>query len=66
MRRKPFEDNVMAIRFLARLARVAPGEALRTAIARSLPVVTQRPAVEERGRMIGDLLLALEETRGLR
>jgi uncharacterized protein len=65
-RRKPFEDDVMALRFLAHLARVAPSDTLRSAIARGIPVVANRPAIEQRGRMIGDLLLALEETRGLR
>jgi uncharacterized protein YyaL (SSP411 family) len=65
-RRKPFEDDVMALRFLARLARLDPGGTYRDAIARSLPVVTARDAVEARGRMVGDLLLCLEETRGVR
>jgi hypothetical protein len=66
VRRKPFEDDVMAIRFLARVARLAPTDAYRDAIARALPVVATRAALAERGRMIGDLLLALDETRGLR
>jgi hypothetical protein len=65
-RRKPFEDDVMAIRFLARMQRLAPSDAYRAAIARALPVVASRQAVEERGRMVGDLLLALDETRGVR
>jgi uncharacterized protein len=65
-RRKPFEDNVMAVRFLARLARAAPDDAIRTAVAHALPVVATKAAIEDRGRMIGDLLLALEETRGVR
>ena len=42
-RRKPFEENVMAVRFLARLSRVAPSDAYRSAIGRALAVVgTQR------------------------
>jgi len=65
-RRKPFEDEVMAIRFLTRLERLAPSDAARSAIARGLAAVATRPAIEERGRMVGDLLLALEETRGAR
>jgi uncharacterized protein len=65
-RRKPFEDDVMAIRFLARLQRLAPDDAYRNAVARALPGVANRQAVEERGRMLGDLLLALEETQGVR
>jgi uncharacterized protein YyaL (SSP411 family) len=66
VRRKPFEDEVMALRFLARLARLAPSQTLTAAIARGLPAVANRPAIEDRGRMVGDLLLALEETRGVR
>ncbi|HEY3815530.1 MAG TPA: DUF255 domain-containing protein [Polyangiaceae bacterium] len=65
-RRKPFEDDVMAIRFLARMQRLAPSDATRDAIAHALPVVATRSAIAERGRMIGDLLLALEETKGVR
>jgi uncharacterized protein len=65
-RRKPFEDDVMAIRFLARMQRLAPSDATRDAIAHALPVVANRAAIQDRGRMIGDLLLALEETKGVR
>ena len=65
-RRKPFEDDVMAIRFLARMQRLAPNDATRDAIAHGIPVVATRPAIEDRGRMVGDLLLALEETKGVR
>jgi uncharacterized protein YyaL (SSP411 family) len=64
--RKPFEDGVMALRFLARLHRLAPSESYRDAIARSLPTVANRQAIADRGRMVGDLLLALEETKGAR
>jgi|HubBroStandDraft_2_1064218.scaffolds.fasta_scaffold07691_4 uncharacterized protein YyaL (SSP411 family) len=65
-RRVPFEDDVMAARFLARLARAAPSEAYRDAIAGAIAAVATHQAIDDRGRMIGDLLLALEETRGLR
>ncbi len=65
-RRKPFEDNVMAIRFLARLSRVAPSDAYRAAIGRALAVIGTREAVDDRGRMVGDLLLAIEESKYLR
>jgi uncharacterized protein YyaL (SSP411 family) len=65
-RRKPFEDDVMAIRFLARMQRLAPSDATRDAIAHAIPVVATRTAIEGRGRMVGDLLLALEETKGVR
>jgi uncharacterized protein YyaL (SSP411 family) len=65
-RRKPFEDNVMAIRFLAHLSRFAPSDAYRSTISRAVAVIGTREAIADRGRMIGDLLLALEETKYLR
>jgi uncharacterized protein YyaL (SSP411 family) len=65
-RRKPFEDNVMAIRFLARLSRFAPSDTYRSAIGRALAVVGTQDAIDERGRMLGDLLLAIEESKYLR
>ena len=65
-RRKPFEDNVMAIRFLGRLSRFAPSDAYRSAIGRAFAVVGTQEAIDDRGRMVGDLLLAIEETKYLR
>jgi uncharacterized protein YyaL (SSP411 family) len=65
-RRKPFEDNVMAARFLARLSRAQPTDAYRAAIASALASAARPKAVEDRGRMVGDLLLAIDETRGAR
>jgi hypothetical protein len=66
-RRKPFEDNVTAIRFLARLAKLQPEDPrYRTAIAGTLRAIATPDAIKARGRMLGDFLLALEETRGLR
>jgi uncharacterized protein YyaL (SSP411 family) len=65
-RRVPFEDDVMAARFLARLTRAAPTDAYRDAIAGAISAVATRQAIDDRGRMIGDVLLAFEETRGLR
>jgi len=65
-RRKPFEDDVMALRFLASMQRLAPSDATKDAIAHAIPVVATRQAIEDRGRMVGDLLLALEETKGVR
>src|SRR5262249_4740725 len=65
-RRKPFEDNAMAVRFLARMARVAPeagAEAYRAAIARAVRGVFTREAILGRGRFLGDLLLAMDEAR---
>jgi hypothetical protein len=55
----------MAVRFLAKLMRLEPDDAYRQAIARTLPRLAARRAIEERGRMLGDFLLALEETRSL-
>ncbi|HEY5145373.1 MAG TPA: DUF255 domain-containing protein [Polyangiaceae bacterium] len=65
-RRRPFEDNVMAVRFLAPLARITPTDAYRAAIQRALAAVTTREAIDDRGRMVGDLMLAIEESRGVR
>ena len=56
----------MAIRFLARLSRVAPSEAYKSAIGRALAVIGTQEAIDDRGRMIGDFLLALDETKYLR
>jgi uncharacterized protein YyaL (SSP411 family) len=66
-RRKPFEENVMAIRFLARLVRA--GRATDTAphtIACALRAIATPEGIKGRGRMLGDFLLALEETKGVR
>jgi uncharacterized protein YyaL (SSP411 family) len=63
VRRKPFEDDVMAVRFLALLDRVTSTREHADAIGRTLAVVTRPDAVDARGRMIGDLLLALDDVR---
>jgi uncharacterized protein YyaL (SSP411 family) len=65
-RRKPFEDNVAAIRMLARLARTTKDAKYGRAIAAALRAIATPDAIKERGRMIGDFLLALDETRGVR
>jgi len=65
-RRIPFENDVMAARFLAHLARAVPTDAYRAAIAGALSAVATHDAIDDRGRMIGDLLLAFEETRDVR
>jgi len=62
-RRIPFEDNVMALRFFARLE---PTPRLRTAIGRILRAISTPDEIKARGRMLGDYLLALEETKGRR
>ncbi len=65
-RRMPFEENVMAVRFLALLSRFAPSDGYRAAIGRALAGVASSQAIDDRGRMLGDLLLALEESKHLR
>ena len=70
VRRKPFEDDVTAIRLLARLARdprpEPDGARAIAAIASALRSVATPDAIKARGRVLGDFLLALEETRGVR
>lgn len=63
VRRKPFEDDVMAVRFLALLDRLASSREHADAIGRTLAIVSQPEAVDARGRMVGDLLLALDDVR---
>jgi uncharacterized protein len=68
-RRVPFEDNVNALRLLARLARALPGDEgakYRVAIDRVLRAVSTPEKIKAQGRMLGDYLLALEETKGVR
>jgi uncharacterized protein YyaL (SSP411 family) len=68
-RRVPFEDNVMAVRLLTHLARAVPAaEAKRyaSAIDRILRAISTPEEIKARGRMIGDYLLALEESKGVR
>ena len=67
-RRKPFEDNVMMLRVLAKLAKVAPEKAAiyKRAIDRTLRAVATPDRVKDRGRMVGDFLMALDETKDVR
>ena len=68
IRRKPFEDNVMMLRVLAKLVRAVPEKAARyqRAIDRTLRAVATPDKIVERGRFLGDFLLALEETKAAR
>jgi uncharacterized protein YyaL (SSP411 family) len=67
VRRKPFEDNVTALRFFARLAHMKPTDTrYPVAIEHALRTVVTPDAIKGRGRMLGDFLLAIEETRGVR
>jgi uncharacterized protein len=66
-RRVPFEDNVMALRLLARLSHLdgaAVGE--QRAIDPLIRAVARPELIKKEGRMIGNFLLALEETKGIR
>ena len=68
-RRVPFEDNVVAVRMLARLAHAlprVPAKKLAPVIDRLLRALSKPEEIRGRGRMIGDFLLALEETKGVR
>lgn len=68
-RRVPFEDNVVAIRMLSHLARALPAKEAKTYAAsldRLLRATSKPEEIKARGRMIGDYLLALEESRGVR
>jgi len=68
VRRTPFEENVMAMRFLARVAKAEPqkAEPYTRAIGRTIRGVATPDEIKGRGRMLGDFLLALEETKGVR
>jgi uncharacterized protein YyaL (SSP411 family) len=65
-RRIPFEDNVMALRMFAKLARGSTSPKYRMTIDRVLRAISVPEEIRARGRMLGDYLLALEETKGLR
>jgi uncharacterized protein YyaL (SSP411 family) len=65
-RRVPFEDNVMALRLLARLARTSVDPKHKIAIDRILRAISSPEEIKARGRWLGDYLLALEETKGVR
>ena len=68
-RRKPFEENVMAIRFLAKRARANPSAAnaaYAKGIAGAIRAIATPEQIKNRGRILGDFLLALEESQGAR
>jgi hypothetical protein len=65
-RRIPFEDNVLALRFLARLTKAAPAGKWTTAIDRMLRALARPELYKPEGRFLGDFLLALEETKPVR
>ena len=66
-RRIPFEDEVMALRMLARIAKRPSADAkYAVAIGRILRAISVPEEINGRGRWLGDYLLALEETKGAR
>lgn len=65
-RRVPFEDNVLALRFLARLGQAAPSAKLTAAVDGLLRALARPELIKGRGRMLGDFLLALDETKPVR
>jgi uncharacterized protein YyaL (SSP411 family) len=68
-RRVPFEENVVAARMLSHLAHALPAaDAKKYSIAldRVLRATSKPEDIKSRGRMIGDYLLALEESKGVR
>jgi uncharacterized protein YyaL (SSP411 family) len=68
-RRVPFEDNVVAVRMLSHLARTLPAASAKKyvfALDRLLRATSKPEDIKGRGRMIGDYLLALDESRGVR
>jgi uncharacterized protein YyaL (SSP411 family) len=68
-RRVSFEGNVAAIRVLAKLVRVGPEARRRderAAIDRALRAIARPEGIRAEGRMLGDFLLVLEATKGVR
>ena len=68
-RRVPFEDNVVAVRMLSHLSRVVPAASAKkyvTSLDRLLRATSKPEDIKSRGRMIGDYLLALDESKGVR
>lgn len=62
-RRVPFEDNIMAVRLLARVAKSSSDAKYGKAITRILTAMSTPEEIKARGRWLGDYLLALEESK---
>ncbi len=60
-RTQPFASNVLAARFLAALSHTTGDQSLRDRGRKLLAAVTTPKVLEGQGRMIGELLLALDE-----
>jgi uncharacterized protein YyaL (SSP411 family) len=67
-RRTPFEHEVAALRFFARLAKAEPAWAASHGcfVSRLVSAVSTPEQIHAQGRWLGDYLLALEETKGVR
>jgi uncharacterized protein len=65
-RRVSFEDNVVALRVSAKLARIEGTAESRAAVDRVLRAVAVPEGIKAQGRMIGEFLLALEEAKAAR
>lgn len=65
-RRMPLDENAWAVRFFARLARLTGNARYTTALAWTLRAVMTPENIEDRGRMLGEVLLALGDARGVR
>ncbi|MFT3770284.1 MAG: DUF255 domain-containing protein [Minicystis sp.] len=64
-RARPIAQNALAARFLAALARATGDAAWRERGRRTLAAVCTPRALDERGRMVGEILLALDEVGAL-
>jgi uncharacterized protein YyaL (SSP411 family) len=64
-RRMPFEDNAIAIRALAHIARAKKTDAYNELISSSLRAIATPDAIKERGRMLGSFLFAVDDARKL-
>jgi hypothetical protein len=61
----PLDENAFAVRFLVRLARATNDPALGNVVARTLFATLTPENVEDRGRMLGEVILAVADARAL-
>lgn len=61
-REKPFTHNVMAARFLSTLAKITGDKAHAERARRILAAISSPRSLSDRGRMVGEYLLALDES----
>jgi uncharacterized protein len=65
-RRVSFEDNVVALRVVSKLARIRGTPESRALVDQVLRAVARPEGIKSQGRMIGEFLLALEEAKAVR